>query len=88
MSKMKCLVRLFVAVVICVSMHQSEVLAVKRTVLPQGLVILTKPSDANAIVSVVVHLRLGSLYETDAQAGISALMQDTLLKGTTNRTSE
>ncbi|MFC1692040.1 M16 family metallopeptidase [Candidatus Latescibacterota bacterium] len=60
----------------------------KRTTLPNGLVILTKPVTSNNIVSVVVTLKMGSLYETDDKAGLSTLMQDTLLKGTTTRTSE
>ncbi len=66
----------------------AEAQTVKRTSLPNGLVIITQPSTANAIVSVVVSCRMGSLYETDSQAGLATLMQDTILKGTETRTSE
>ncbi|MFC1511975.1 M16 family metallopeptidase [Candidatus Latescibacterota bacterium] len=61
---------------------------VKRTVLPNGLVILTKPVTTNSIISAIVSLRMGSLYETDQHAGLTTLMQDTIRRGTTTRTSE
>jgi zinc protease len=66
----------------------AEAQAVKRTTLDNGLVILTKPITTNAIVSVNVSLKMGSLYETDDKAGMFTLMQNTLLKGTKTRTSE
>ena len=65
-----------------------EASSVKRTVLPNGLIILTKPVTTNNIVSLVVSLRMGSLYESDRQAGLSTLMQSTIPKGTKTRTSE
>ena len=71
---------------ICVSPTEAQ--TVKRTILPDGLTILTKPVSANNIVSVVVTLKMGSLYETDENAGLSTLMQDTMVKGTKTRTSE
>ncbi|MCE5250702.1 insulinase family protein [bacterium] len=69
-------------------LYPAEVQAVKRTELSNGLVILTKPVTTNSIVSVIVALKMGSLYETDEKAGLCTLMQDTILKGTTTRTSE
>lgn len=66
----------------------AEAQSVKKTRLDNGLVILTKPLTTNSIVSVVVSLRMGSLYETDEQAGLATLMQSTVLKGTKTRTSE
>jgi zinc protease len=66
----------------------AEADTVKRIKLPNGLVIVTKPGTANAIVSVVVHSRMGSMYETDEQAGLATLMQDTILKGTTTRSAD
>jgi len=66
----------------------SEALAVNRTELSNGLVIITKPVTTNSIVSVVVSMKMGSLYESDENAGLCTLMQDTLMKGTENRTSE
>ncbi len=65
-----------------------EAFAVNRTILPNGITILTKPVTTNRIVSFVVTLRMGSLYETDEEAGLCTLMQETLRKGTENRTSE
>jgi len=76
-----------VLTVLVISIH-AEAQTVKRTQLSNGLTILTKPSTANSIVSVVVTFKMGSLYETDEQAGLSTLMQDTIIKGTTSRSSE
>lgn len=56
--------------------------------LDNGITILTKSLTTNKIVSVVVSFKMGSLYETDEQAGLYALMQNTILKGTKTRTSE
>lgn len=66
----------------------SEALAVNKTELPNGLIILTKSVKNNNIVSVVVSMKIGSLYETDDKAGLCTLMQDTLRKGTKTRTSD
>jgi len=68
--------------------YPAEAHAVKRIQLANGLVIVTKPITTNSIVSVVVALKMGSLYETDDKAGLCTLMQDTILKGTKTRTSE
>jgi len=61
---------------------------VQKTVLDNGLTILVKPSDANEIVSVQLLLGMGPKFETDAQAGISKLLQQSLVKGTGTRTAE
>ena len=61
---------------------------VQKTVLDNGLTILVKPSDANDIVSVQLLLGMGPRYESDAEAGISRLLQQSLLKGTGTRTAE
>ena len=66
----------------------SEALAVNRTELPNGLVIITSPVKTNSIVSLVVSLKMGSLYESDENAGLCTLIQSTLIKGTETRTSE
>lgn len=65
-----------------------EAQTVNRIELDNGITVLTKPLSTNNIVSVVVALEMGSLYESDDQAGLSALMQNTVLKGTQSRTSE
>ena len=66
----------------------SGVTGVKKTILPNGIVILTKPVRTNGIVSVEVTSKMGSLYESDEDAGICMLMQSTLQKGTKTRNSE
>jgi len=70
------------------SVFVSEAFALKRTKLPNGLVIITKPLRTNNIVSFVITMKMGSLYETDETAGLCTLMQDTIRKGTKTRTSE
>lgn len=65
-----------------------EALAVKRTKLTNDLTILTDPLTTNSIVSVIISLKMGSLYESDDKAGLFTLMQDTIIKGTKTRTSE
>ena len=82
-----CLVVLLVFLILN-SVFLSEALAVNKTVLTNGLIILTKPVKTNNIVSVVVSMKMGSLYETDDEAGLCTLMQDTLRKGTKTRTSD
>ena len=66
----------------------AEAQKVKRTTLPNGIVIITKPVRTNGIVSVNVALRMGSLYERDEQAGLFTLMQNTVIKGTKTRSAE
>jgi zinc protease len=73
---------------IIIFVSSAEAQKVKRTELLNGLVIVTKQVTTNNIVSVVVALKMGSLYETDSEAGLCSLMQDTIIKGTTTRTSE
>jgi len=77
---------ILVTILCCFSPPEAH--ALKRTRLENGLTIITKPVRANNIVSVVVTLKMGSLYETDEQAGLCTLMQDTIVKGTKSRTSE
>ena len=60
---------------------------VNKTILDNGLVILTKESRANDIVATSVLLRTGTRYEADERAGFSDLAQHLLLKGTTSRTA-
>ncbi len=76
------------AVMILLCVPFSEAFAVNKTVLPNGITIVTKPVTTNSIVSFVVTLRMGTLYETDADAGLCTLMQETLRKGTETRNSE
>lgn len=62
--------------------------SVEKTVFPNGLTVLVKQSAANEIVSVQLILGMGPKFESDAEAGISRLLQQSLLKGTLTRTAE
>lgn len=56
-----------------------------RTTLPNGLRILTAPMPGTRSVAVSVYVGAGSRYETDAEAGISHLLEHLLFKGTERR---
>ena len=53
--------------------------------LADGLRLVLRPSSANEIVALKVYLPMGPLYETDAEAGVSNLLQEMLLHGTARR---
>jgi zinc protease len=57
-------------------------LPVSRTVLSNGIVVLTAENDAADIVSARMFFRAGSRYEALEQAGISHLFTTVLTKGT------
>jgi zinc protease len=61
---------------------------VKKTVLDNGLTVLVKESTANDIVSVELLVGAGPKLESDSEAGISRLLQNSLLKGTSTRSAE
>lgn len=54
-----------------------------KKVYSNGLTLLIKPNYDNEIVTVDLFLRMGELYESTSQVGISALMQRVLLNGGT-----
>lgn len=62
--------------------------SIAKQVLPNGLTLLTKTSQANGITAITAVTGIGSIYETDAQAGLSNLTQTLVLKGTSSRTAE
>lgn len=57
----------------------------ERRVLACGTTVLLRPLDANDIVSVRAFLPMGPLWEDDAEAGISLLVQSVLPRGTETR---
>ncbi len=63
-------------------MHDLEY---ERTTLPNGLRILSSKMPATRSVAVSVYVGAGSRYETDAEAGISHLLEHLLFKGTERR---
>jgi zinc protease len=58
-----------------------------KTVLPNGLTILVKATNANEVVALNLLTRSGPLYETLAQRGISSLTQQVLIRGSQTRTA-
>lgn len=56
-----------------------------RTSLTGGTTVLTRPIEANDIVAVYITTAMGTLYESDDEAGISNLLQSLLLRGTVQR---
>ena len=67
MNKLNVFVVVFLALN---SIFVSEALAVKKTELPNGLVIITKTMKTNNIVSFVITLKKVALYETEEYAGL------------------
>ncbi|MBW3660730.1 MAG: insulinase family protein [Gemmatimonadetes bacterium] len=57
----------------------------ERHVLSCGTTVLVRPLSANDIVSVRAFLPMGTLWETDEEAGISRLLQNVLPRGTETR---
>lgn len=56
--------------------------------LKTGLRVINEYDANKAGASVLIHIKAGSMYETDANSGISHLIEHMLFKGTTARTSQ
>lgn len=61
--------------------------AVSKTVLPNGLQIVSEKIDSVKSVTVGIWVKTGSRNETDEQAGITHFLEHMLFKGTENRSS-
>ncbi|MGH7375160.1 MAG: M16 family metallopeptidase [Candidatus Rokuibacteriota bacterium] len=59
----------------------------RREQLPGGLTVLVRENTATPVVAASLFVRVGSRWETEDNAGISHLLQQVLLKGTTTRTA-
>lgn len=59
----------------------------ERHRLSGGTVVLARPLTTNDIVAVRAFAPMGTLYESDAEAGISQLMQNALVRGTLRRSA-
>ncbi|MSR87734.1 MAG: insulinase family protein [Candidatus Zambryskibacteria bacterium] len=57
----------------------------KKTTLPNGLRVITIPTNGNPAVMVLVVVETGSNYETKAQNGLSHFLEHMCFKGTTMR---
>jgi predicted Zn-dependent peptidase len=62
--------------------------AVRRTVLPNGLRILTEDIRSTGTYSLGVFVSVGSRHETPSQHGASHFLEHLLFKGTATRTAE
>ena len=61
--------------------------APQRERLPSGLTVLVRESSATPVVAASLFVRVGSRWETEDDAGITHLLQQVLLKGTTTRSA-
>jgi predicted Zn-dependent peptidase len=59
----------------------------RRERLPGGLTVLVRENTATPVVAASLFVRVGSRWETEDNAGISHLLQQVLLKGTTTRSA-
>ncbi|MGC8778640.1 MAG: M16 family metallopeptidase [Candidatus Caldatribacteriaceae bacterium] len=67
-------------------MTMSEIVKqVEKVTLKNGLVLLFLPLQDSALFAVNLCLNLGNLFEGEKERGISALMQEVILKGTKKR---
>lgn len=62
--------------------HLSEELPYERSVLPNGLRVVTQEMPHARSVSVALFVGVGSRHEDDAQAGLSHLLEHLVFKGT------
>ena len=58
-----------------------------RQTLPGGLTVLVRENAATPVVAASLFVRMGSRWETEEDAGISHLLQQVLVKGTTTRSA-
>jgi predicted Zn-dependent peptidase len=58
----------------------------RREQLASGLTVLVRENAATPVVATSLFVRMGSRWETEDDAGISHLLQQVMLKGTTTRT--
>jgi predicted Zn-dependent peptidase len=70
-----------------VSVQNTTPIIVKQ-ILDNGLTLIIKPNPANEVVSMQALIRMGAIYEPQSKRGLSKLMQQVLLKGTTTRSAK
>lgn len=58
-----------------------------RETLPGGLTVLVRENTATPVVAASLFVRMGSRWETEDDAGVSHLLQQVLVKGTTTRSA-
>ncbi len=74
--------------VICILISSSYALDVKRSVLENGLTLMTVERHNLPIVKVSIGINAGSLHEPEDKAGLANLVASLLDEGTKNRTAQ
>ena len=59
----------------------------RRETLPSGLTVVVRENTSTPVVAASLFVRVGSRWETEQDAGISHLLQQVLVKGTTTRSA-
>lgn len=59
----------------------------RREKLPSGLTVLVRENTSTPVAAASLFVRVGSRWETEQDAGISHLLQQVLVKGTTTRSA-
>jgi predicted Zn-dependent peptidase len=75
------------AVVLVVATPVAADVPVVRRVLPNGMTVLVREDPGVGVVAASLQVRAGSLFETEATAGITNFMQRTLVRGTDKRSA-
>lgn len=71
-----------------VSISYANNFPVKKEILQNGIVLLHNYNNIQPLVSTIIFLKMGSIYEPFEYSGISELLQNTILKGTKTRTAQ
>jgi zinc protease len=75
------------AFVLTSSIAHAQDPTVARQVLPNGLTVLVRESDAVGVVAVSLQVRAGSRYEAEPTAGITNFLHRAMIRGTARRTA-
>ena len=59
----------------------------RKTGLPNGLTVLVNENPASPLVAASLFVRVGTRWETEDDAGITTLLQQVMVKGTTSRSA-
>jgi len=66
----------------------SQGLAASRTVLPNGVVVISKEAHTVEAITIQLSIRAGSVYESNEDIGLSHLLSRTIDRGTLSKTSQ
>lgn len=70
-----------------VFMNNNLYCRIQKEVLPNGITFIHNLNTEQPVVCTIVFLKMGSIYEPKKFAGISELLQSTIIKGTKNRSA-